>query len=211
MATASVLARPERLPVTRDRIGAAALAILDASRDEGALTMRALGAALGVKAPSLYAHVTGIDDVIGLVHERINGTIDLSVADHPDPFEGLRRFARAYREAYARHRVATSAIVLRAINTDHALAVYEAAARCMDRAGVPADRIMPCLAMLDALVLGSAIEPFADGFVDPARSYRRDFPVLAAALARSRRRHLDDEGFEIGLAAFLDAVRGQAA
>lgn len=192
--------------MTRERIGEAALRILDGARDESALTMRSLAAELGIQAPSLYAHVSGIDDVLGLVHARINAAIDVGVADDPDPLEGLRGFAHAYRRAYAEHRVAAGAIVMRSINTGHALAVYEAAARCLQRAGVPVDRIMPCLAMLDSIALGSALEPFAAGFVEPARVYRREFPVLAASLARSSRRQLDDEGFDLGLSAFIAMV-----
>lgn len=200
-----------RPPVTRDRIAEAALDILDDARDESALTMRRLATVLGVQAPSLYAHVTGIDDILGLVHHRINSSIDLASADDPDPLDGLRRLARSYRQAYARHQVAAAAIVMRSINADHALAVYEAAAHCLSRAGVPSDRIMAALAMLDYVTLGSALEPFAAGFVGPARSYRTHYPVLAEALAQSRRRRLDDEGFELGLEAFVDAVRRLAA
>ena len=200
-----------RPPVTRERIGEVALRILDEAEDESALTMRTLAAELGVKAPSLYAHVDGIHDVLGLVHGRINGLIDLSTVDHPDPHEGLRRFAHSYRRAYGQHRVAAAIIVTRSVNADHALVVYEAAAACLSRAGVPLGAVMPCLAMLDYIALGSAVEPFAAGFAEPTRSYRASYPVLAEALARSQRRHLDDEGFEIGLEAFIDVVRAAAA
>lgn len=196
-----------RAPVTRDRIGAAALRILDAAADESALTMRSLGSELGVQAPSLYAHVTGIDDVINLVHERINATIDLTVLDDPDPLAGLRRFAHLYRDAYGRHRVAATIIITRSVNADHALVVYEAVAICLVRAGVPTARLMPCMALLDTVALGSAIEPFSDAFVGPAAGYRRAYPTLAAALRSGDRRHVDDEGFALGLEAFLDLVR----
>lgn len=201
----------DRRPVTRDRIGEAALSILDRSKDEGALTMRTLAAELGVKAPSLYAHVTGIDDVLGLVHERINGTIDLTVLEADDPQEALRRFARAYREAYGSHRVAATIIVSRAVNADHALVIYEAAAACLVRAGVPSQQIMPCLALLDTIVLGSAIEPFTAGFVGPEQAYRTSYPVLARALGGDGRQHVEDQGFDLGLEAFLDLVRRLSA
>lgn len=196
-----------RLPVTRDRIGAAALRILDAAADESALTMRSLGSELGVQAPSLYAHVSGIDDVINLVHERINGTIDLTVLEDADPLTGLRLFAHLYRRSYARHRVAATIIITRSVNADHALVVYEAVANCLVRAGVPSPRLMPCMAMLDNLALGSAIEPFSDAFVGPVASYRRGYPTLADALRSGDRRHVDDEGFALGLEAFLEVVR----
>ena len=192
--------------VTRDRIGEAALLILDTGSDESALTMRSLGSALGVQAPSLYAHVSGIDDVIDLVHERINASIDLSVLDAADPLTGLRRFGHLYRAAYGRHPVATTMIITLPINSEHALTVYEAVAACLVRAGVPTDRVMPLMALLDSIALGSAIEPFAEGFVGPSATYRPDYPTLAQALRHRRRRHIDDDGFSLGMDAFIDAV-----
>lgn len=201
----------DRQPVTRERIGAAALRILDAGPDETALTMRSLGDELGVRAPSLYAHVSGIDDVIDLVHERINASIDLSVLADPDPFEGLRRFAHLYRAAYGRHRTAATIIITRSVNAAHALAVYEAVAACLMRACVPPDRVMSCMAMIDTLTLGSAIEPFTDAFVGPVSAYGEHYPALASALRACDRRHVDDLGFALGLDALIDSVRSLAA
>jgi AcrR family transcriptional regulator len=195
-----------RQPVTRDRIGEVALAILDSAADESALTMRALATGLDVQAPSLYAHISGIDDVFALVHERINAAIDLTSLSDDDPLEGMRRFAHRYRDGYRRHLVAATVIITRSVNADHALAVYEPVAACLQRCGVPIDQVMPCMAMLDNLVLGSAIEPFAAAFVGRASDYRRDYPTLAEALRNSRRRRIDDEGFELGLDAFMGTV-----
>lgn len=200
-----------REPVTRERIGQAALQILDEASDESALTMRSLADVLGVQAPSLYAHIAGIDDVIDLVHARINGTIDLTPLEGDDSLAGLRDFAHLYREAYRRHPVASSIIVTRTINSGHALAVYEAIASCLGRSGVPAESVMAYMALLDNLVLGSAIEPFAEGFRGPASEYLRRYPHLSEALRRSRRPHIDDEGFELGLSSFVDLVRSLVA
>jgi len=196
-----------REPVTRDRIGEVALRILDSAKDESALTMRLLARELGVQAPSLYAHVTGVDDVLALVHECINATIDLAVLDDADALAGLRRFAYLYREAYRRHHVAATVIITRSINQDHALRVYEAVASCLSRAGVPVAQVMPCMALLDTIALGSAIEPFAAGFAEAPASYRARYPALAEALGRSRRRHLDDDGFLLGLDALVDVIQ----
>jgi AcrR family transcriptional regulator len=196
-----------REPVTRERIAEAALEILDAAVDESALTMRSLARQLGVQAPSLYAHVSGISDILDLVHARINSTIDLTVLDNPDPFDGIRDFAHLYREAYRRHQMAATIIVTRSFNADHALVVYEAVASCMRRAGVPAGQLMACLSVLDNLALGSAIEPFAAGFTQRASAYHRAYPTLAEALSIRRRRHIDDDGFRLGLNAFIDVVR----
>jgi hypothetical protein len=140
------------------------------------------------------------------VHERINGTIDLTVLTHSDPIVGLREFAHLYRAAYGRHRVAATIIITRSINADHALVVYEAIAACLVRAGVPLTHVMPCMALLDTVALGSAIEPFSDAFVGPVTNYRKAYPTLASALQRSHRGRVDDEGFELGLEGFLDLV-----
>jgi len=196
-----------RPPVTRERIAEAALGILDTAKDESSLTMRTLGRELGVQAPSLYAHVSGIDDVIDLVHERINATINLSVLEDDDPLVGLAAFAHLYRAAYGRHRIAATIIITRSINADHALVVYEQVADCLVRAGVPLGQVMPCMALLDLVALGSAIEPFSDGFVGPVTSYRKCYPVLATALQSSHRSKIDDEGFEMGLDGLLDIIR----
>ncbi len=184
----------------------AALGILDGSTDATALTMRALAARLGVQAPSLYAHIDGIDDVLDLVHELINSSIDLSPLLEGTDLEDLRAFGRNYRDSYRRHRVAATIISARSLNQDHALRVYEAIAAFLARRGLPDNQIMPLMAMLDSVVLGSAVEPFADGFVETARTYGRQYPTIAAGLRSTRRKTIDDAGFELGLDAFLATV-----
>jgi AcrR family transcriptional regulator len=63
-----------RTPLNRARIAEAALALIDADGLD-ALSMRKLGAALGVEAMSLYNHVRNKDDLLGavtdLLHERV--------------------------------------------------------------------------------------------------------------------------------------------
>jgi AcrR family transcriptional regulator len=57
---------PVRKMVTREAIARAARRIIDGGGIE-ALSMRTLATELGIKAPSLYDHVTNRDDVIALV------------------------------------------------------------------------------------------------------------------------------------------------
>jgi AcrR family transcriptional regulator len=64
----------ERQPLTRDRIAEAALDRIDADGLE-ALTMRKLGAALGVEAMSLYNHVASKDDVLAAVADLLSGRV----------------------------------------------------------------------------------------------------------------------------------------
>ena len=186
--------------VTRELIGEAALAILDESKSESALTMRVLAARLGVQAPSLYAHVSGIDDVITLVHRRINAGIDTSVLAASEDLGDLRIMARSYLNCYRNHHVAATIIVSRAINEDYALAAF------FERFGVPAPSIMPVMALLDSLVLGSAVEPFSAGFIGSAQSYDAQFPAIGRALRSSPRKHIDESGFELGMTALCAMI-----
>jgi len=202
--------RPTRIrpavAVTPDRIAAAALAILDEATLESELTVRAIAARLGVKAPSLYAHVTGIDEVIEIIHSHINATIDLTILEDSLDLKDLQQFIINYRNAYRAHPVAASVITRRGINTDHALTVYEAVASFLLRVRVPQAQVMPLMALLDNLVLGSAVEPFAGSFHQPLRSYKKNYPAISASLSASKIKKIDDLGFDLGVSAFLELV-----
>jgi AcrR family transcriptional regulator len=59
-----------RTPLSRERVTSAALLLIDAEGLD-ALSMRKLGAALGVEAMSLYNHVRNKDDLLGAVTDHI--------------------------------------------------------------------------------------------------------------------------------------------
>jgi len=62
---------PDRTPLSRERIVAAAIAFVD-RRGLTALTMRRLGTELGVEAMSLYRYVEGRDDLLeGMVEQMV--------------------------------------------------------------------------------------------------------------------------------------------
>lgn len=193
----------KRAGLTPTLIADAALALLDEGSDRSALTMRSLGSRLGVQAPSLYAHISGIDEVIDLVHARINDDIDISILTGSHDSRDLRAFAHAYRDAYRAHPVAATIIVSRTINQDHALRIYEEIARFLTDYGLPPVVIMPVMALFDSLILGSAVEPFAEGFDTRNTAQFGAHPALAAALKASDHRHIDDFGFDLGLDAFF--------
>lgn len=195
------------VPVTPDRIALAALQLLDQANIESELTVRALASRLGVKAPSLYAHVSGIDEVIDLIHGHINAGIDLTLINGSTDLDDFKDFIVSYRNAYRAHPLAASIISNREINLDHALNVYEEIAAFLIRVHVPPDKIMPLMALLDSLVLGSSVEPFAAGFNEPIRWYRKSYPALAISISATARRAIDELGFELGVNAFLELVQ----
>src|SRR5215470_18493570 len=66
----------DRIPLSRERIITAAVAIVDEQGLEG-LSMRKLGAALGVEAMSLYNHIANKDALLDGIHERILVCLEL--------------------------------------------------------------------------------------------------------------------------------------
>ncbi|HEX7171401.1 MAG TPA: TetR family transcriptional regulator, partial [Candidatus Limnocylindria bacterium] len=69
-----------REPLSRHRVLQAAMSLAD-REGLGALTMRRLGAELGVEAMSLYKHVSDKDDIL-------DGIVDLVVAAIEVPGDG---------------------------------------------------------------------------------------------------------------------------
>jgi AcrR family transcriptional regulator len=195
-----------RAGLTPERIATAALEILDGAHDETALTARSLAQALGVSAPSLYSHVSGMEEIFDLVHRHINNLIGIEILVGSDKEEDFREACHRYRQAYRAHPVAATMIASRGLNRDHALRIYEPIAAYLLRRGVPGELVMPVMAMLDNLILGSAVEPFAEAFIGESADYQPAHPALALALETTNRAAIDDIGFEIGLDAMCRIV-----
>ena len=197
--TRNIVQSTARAGLTPERIAAAALEILDGAADETALTARSLAKKLGVSAPSLYAHVAGMEEIMDLVHESINATIDMTPLIGSDREEDFREVCHRYRNAYRAHRVASTIIASRSINREHALRVYEPLAAYLVARGVEDKLVMPVMAMLDNLIMGSSVQPYAEGFIGDSSEYLPDNPALAAGLQATNRADIDDVGFAIGL------------
>src|SRR4029078_513433 len=95
------MATTRRKPLSRDRILAAALELVDEQGIE-ALSMRKLGAALGVEAMSLYNHVANKDDVLDGVLDHVLGEVPLP---HPPRAwdDQLWVLGRGFRDAGLAH------------------------------------------------------------------------------------------------------------
>lgn len=209
-----------RAPLDRGRILAAAVGLADA---EGlpALSMRRLGASLGVEAMSLYHHVRNKDDLLGGMLDVVASEFHLATDDVPWR-EAVRRQATSAHEALMRHPWSVP------LWLTHRGAVGATRIRSMDRMLAALDR-----AGLDDVLLDRAyhaVQNHVIGFTMQAVSFLgsfdegSDLPALAASfladldeaqaphLAAHVRYHLradaDDEGadFAFGLDLVLDGV-----
>jgi len=76
MSASTAGGRAPRIPLTRERVLHAAVALADASGSE-TLSMRKLGEALGVEAMSLYNHVANKEDLLDGMIDVVFAEIDL--------------------------------------------------------------------------------------------------------------------------------------
>ncbi len=160
------VSKPEsRTPLTRDAVLRAAVLLADAQGLD-ALTMRALGSALGVKAMSLYNHVADKDDIL-------DGMVDLVVAEidvpsQADPWRlAMRQRALSAHAALLRHPWAC-ALMMSQSNVGPARIRYvDATLGCLHGAGFSLPMADHAWTALDSYIYGFTLLklnfPFAPG------------------------------------------------
>jgi AcrR family transcriptional regulator len=204
-----------RIPLSRDRVLQAALALADAGGIES-LSMRKLGEAVGVEAMSLYNHVPSKGDLL-------DGLIDLVFAEIelPDGADGwkpaMRERAISARAALSRHRWAIGLMESRTTPGPATLRHHDAVLGCLRRAGFPVALAGHAYSALDSYIYGFALQeaalPFNSETVTEAAEvimgvFAGEYPYLTEMAAEHILRPGYDFGdeFEIGLTVILDAL-----
>jgi AcrR family transcriptional regulator len=125
-----------RVPLSRDAIVDAALAIVDADGVD-ALTIRRLGHELGTGAASLYWHIAGKDELGELVYDRIMGEITLPDPDPSRWEEQLKHLARQAYRVMLSHNDAVRLSIGRPPAGPNTLLIVEWMLAVMRGAGIP--------------------------------------------------------------------------
>ncbi|MBJ7289491.1 TetR/AcrR family transcriptional regulator [Williamsia sp.] len=132
-------------------IGAAGVAIADRSGLD-AVSMKAVGAALGMTTMSLYRYVDSKDELWMVMLDEAYGPVEL----HWAPGDGWRaradRWARALAASLVRHPWVVSVPMRQAPVTPHVLSWTEAGVRAFDGTALPAQEKMSSLLVLDGFV-----------------------------------------------------------
>ena len=115
----------DRAPLSRDRVAAEAVRFIDEHGLE-ALSMRKLGAALGVEAMSLYNHVSSKADLLDAVSDRLYTDV-LAAYGHPDGDWKVhaRALSHAYVSVAAAHPGAVTLLIHPAVDSPAAEAFDE--------------------------------------------------------------------------------------
>jgi len=206
-----------RVPLTRQRILAAAVELADAHGIE-ALTMRKLGVALGVEAMSLYHHVSNKSDLLDGMVDLVFGEIDLA-RDQPDWRAAMRRRASSARHVLSGHRWAIGLMQSRTAPGPATLRHHDTVIGTLRGAGFTIELTAHAFSALDSYVYGFALQeaslPF-EGSAETAEMAQEimkqfqsgDYPHLTELTVS----HVMSPGydyaneFEYGLDLLLDAL-----
>jgi AcrR family transcriptional regulator len=202
-------------PLSRERIVAAALALVD-REGAGALSMRRLGAELGVDPMAVYYHIPNKEALLDAIVEAVMGEIDLG-ADRPGaPFEErLLLAAQAYRDVLLAHAQALPVVLSRPPTTPVALRPVEFLVGLLRQAGLPPEQALAGMNAIAAVVRG-AVGALASHASEPEALARRQarldalpaeaYPYLHEAATRGG--HDWERDFEFGLRALARGLLG---
>jgi AcrR family transcriptional regulator len=222
MATRRASSTEPRVPLSRERVLDAAIALADEGGIES-LTMRKLAKELGVEAMSLYNHVASKGDLVDAIVDRVVGEIELPESADDDWEAAIRTCAISAHDAFVRHPWACSPAMspARSITAPAARIRYvEWLLGRLRRGGFSAALTFHAYHALDSHILGFTMwelghaTPSEESAKALMESFFRDFtaddfPNLMEHAAQ----HRDgpgDEGpneFEFGLNLILDGLK----
>ena len=166
--------RPDRVPLSRPRIVAAALGYVD-EHGLAALSMHRLGADIGVKAMSLYKHVTDKDDILDGIVELLWSSFEREFQAGPDWRASVFSFATALRAFVHRHPNAAPLLINRSIVPQAALRVVRPLISAPASGRPPEEQVVPVLRTVTIYALGYALtelnwfRPGASDYAPPGR------------------------------------------
>lgn len=204
--------------LTREHIVGTALALVD-REGLNALSMRRLGAELGVDPMAVYYHVPNKDALLDAIVEAVMADIDLS-ADDPaaDPAERVLWAARAYRDALLAHTNALPIVLSRGPRTPDAMRPVEVLIGILRDGGLGPAQAMAGMNAIAATVRGTigmvqdnpTEPPSAEEMQALAERFPTDeFPNLREAFTCPT--DFLNEDFEFGIRALARGLLAEAA
>ncbi|WP_348774331.1 TetR/AcrR family transcriptional regulator C-terminal domain-containing protein [Micromonospora sp. WMMD998] len=211
---------PERatrgMPLTRERIVAQAVALLNESGTEG-LTMRRLAQRLNVTPTALYWHVRTKDDILDLAVDQVFADVLL-----PEPSENwqddVRLLTHRWREVMLRHPWAAG-LIGRPMLGPNVLARTEFLQSALVRGGLTGVRLAVSTRMIANFVIGAALTEATWRQVSPDRTRNQarehiaarpaTYPTLVASGHLDSSQWDEDDLFTRGITELLSRVDHQ--
>jgi len=145
-----------RQPLTKDRVLHAAVDVAD-REGVSALTMRRLGAELGVEAMSLYKHVANKEEILDGIVELVIGQIEVP-RDKADWKLAMRKRAISARRVLSRHSWAIGLLETRGAMGPAAMRYLDAILGNLRSAGFSIENAAHAFWLLDSYVYGHVIQ-----------------------------------------------------
>lgn len=208
-----------RIPLSRTRITEAALVLIDAEGLD-ALSMRKLGASLGVEAMSLYNHVRNKDDLLGALSDDLFAQIlaryEAAVAPGDSWQDRARAIAHAYWDIAHAHPNAFPLVSTKPADTIHGLLTM---ARCVEvfvDAGLSSADASAAFHVAAGWMIGtiSQEQVLMGKLGDPGRFTHADVPEALSGIIDFRDEFLAqpaDVRFAEGLEIVLAGIEGRLA
>jgi len=207
-----------RSPLTRERVVAAALALVDDEGVEG-LSMRTVAARLGVEAMSLYRHVANKEDLLLAVADLVLSEIEVPPPGTPWR-AAMERRALSAREVFLRHPSAAIVVESCATMTPSRLAYGDAIAGLLVADGFAPPLAYRAFMLLDSYVYGYTMQELSwphptsndeppVAITVPLERFPHFGAIMQAAMAKVAVQGFSaayDEEFRFGLALVLDAL-----
>ncbi|MEV6350874.1 TetR/AcrR family transcriptional regulator C-terminal domain-containing protein [Actinoplanes sp. NPDC051851] len=195
------------MQLRRSDVVTGALTLLDTEGLDG-LTMRKLGAHLGVQAGGIYWHFANKQALLAAMADRIIAPV--ATEPLPDaPWDAqLTELGQRLRHALLKHRDGARVVAGTYVIEPNTIRAGEQALRILITAGFPADRAAWVMAPVFYYVLGHTIEEqaqHAEGDWTERNSDEAD-PALQTAMT-SMLSAAPSDRFTFGLNLFLDGLR----
>ena len=190
--------------LSRERIASVALELIDAN-GLGGLSMRKLGAEIGVEAMSLYHYIENKNDLLDAVVDHLYGEIDLPTSIDPLDWEqAIRRGLRAFLSVLLAHESALELFASRSVRSENSIRVLHWAHERFVGVGLSVEEAHKALHLAVSFAMGHAVneigagmapEP-ADGVSDEMSAYFAQIDQISA-----------DDMFEAGLDLLVAGIR----
>ncbi|MBB5790158.1 TetR/AcrR family transcriptional regulator C-terminal domain-containing protein [Jiangella mangrovi] len=216
----------ERIPLNRERVVTAAVAVADQKGAAG-VTMRAVAGQLGVEAMSLYNHVAGREDILDGMVDAVFAEIDLPVASPGaggDWAAAMRSRAGSARAALRRHPWAVGLMDSRSTPGPSTLRHHDAVLGALRAGGFSPVLAARAISLIDSYVYGFVLQELSLPYTGAAEldqiagQLLRDLPaaeyphLAEVTVAYAGRPDFDQAAeFEYGLALVLGALHPDEA
>lgn len=203
------MGRPPVALLSRERIADAALELL--AEQHGHFTLTQLARRLGVKGPSLYNYVRGIDDVFELMRTRVHEGLGPKLEPDWPWQDAVRHVARSDRDSIGQHPWMVPGTMLNVVEAEGPKASVRAFADILERAGFPPADVLNIITTVDLLAVSGALD--VNG---PEHIYGTDAALGDDALARALRasrtgRDRADDAFEFALDRLVESLERRLA